>query len=99
MPVFIHVFAFAFAALAGPVLALASAKPVPGEIMLAIGPAAVLHEAVALSHSGRVLGPELARFGVLVQSDQTNFAPVLLENGDWFVVDGRRIAAICGVDI
>lgn len=99
MPVLAYILAAAFVLLAGPLLALATAKPVPGEIMLAIGPVGVLQQTVVPAAGGRVVGPELARFGALVHAEHAEFAPALLEHGAWFVVDGRRIAEFCGVEI
>ncbi len=99
MPYFAYLIAALMVLFAGPLLALASARPVPGEVMLAIGPRAVLQHAAVPAAGGHLVGPELARFGAFVQSDQAGFAAALKKHGAWFVVDGRRIAAFCGVDL
>ncbi len=99
MPILSYIMAFALVAFSGPLLALAAADPVPGEIMLVIGPSASVQPAVITAAGGHLIGPELARFGALAQSDLAEFSHVLVEQGAWFVVDGRRIAAFCGVEI
>lgn len=84
--------------LAGPLLALAVSKPVPGEIMRVIGPDLSAQQATIRNAGGQMVGPEMARFGALVLSENDNFAATVLEAGAWFVVDGRPMALLCGVD-
>ena len=95
----IYFFAVVFTGSAGPLLALAAAKPQRGEIMLVIGPDAVAVQTAVLNAGGRVIGPQVARFGVLALSAEEAFATTLLEEGAWFVVDGRRIAFLCGIEV
>ncbi|WP_299778842.1 hypothetical protein [uncultured Roseobacter sp.] len=82
----------------GPLLALAAAKPVPGEVVLVIGPGWAERHDMIVASGGRVLGPIEARFGVFAFSEEHDFAASLLAHGAWFVVDGRRAAFLCGVE-
>ncbi|MEO0945436.1 MAG: hypothetical protein AAFY06_11425 [Pseudomonadota bacterium] len=85
--------------LTGPVLALMTSEPRTGEIMLVIGPDPVAHQAAVRKAGGRVIGPDLARFGVLALAESDAFAAELVAQGAWLVVDGRRVAALCGIKI
>lgn len=91
--------AILLASLAGPLLALVSAKPVEGEIMLVIGPSASLQPQVVEAAGARLVGPQIAPFGVLVQPAAAMRPDALLEGGAWLVVDGRYLAKPCGVPI
>lgn len=93
-----YCFALISVLLAGPLLALATSKPVPGEIMLVIGPDPSAQYAMVKEAGGRPLGPEIARFGLLVISENEDFATSLMQEGAWFVVDGRQMALLCGVE-
>lgn len=83
---------------AGPLLALAASKPVPGEVVLVIGPGVTERHVMIAAAGGRLLGPAEARFGVLALSEKDDFAASLMAQGAWFVVDGRRVAFLCGVE-
>ena len=98
MPLITYGLALISLLFAGPLLALAASKPVPGEAVLVIGPGTAARAEMIEAAGGRVRGPEDARFGALALSDNDDFAAALLERGAWFVVDGRRVAFLCGVD-
>ncbi|GFE49738.1 hypothetical protein So717_14910 [Roseobacter cerasinus] len=87
------------ASLAGPLLALATAEPVEGEIMLVIGPSASLQPEVIEASGARLVGPQVAPFGALVQPAEATRPDALLHSGAWLVVDGRYLAILCGVPI
>lgn len=88
-----------FVLLAGPFLALAGSKPMPGEVMLVIGPGSTARQEMIQETGGRVIGPEMAHFGAFALSEREDFASALLEQGAWFVIDGRQVAFLCGVDV
>jgi hypothetical protein len=84
--------------LLGPLLALATARPQAGEIVLVVGPDHAALQAAVEGAGGRLVGPDFARFGVLAYSENAQFAETLLEVGAWFVLDGRPVALFCGMD-
>lgn len=90
---------FVLVGLTGPVFALANAKPQVGEIVLVVGPDPAAHHISVHEIGGRVLGPEYSRFGVFAISEEPGFAAALLAQGVWIVLDGRRMAALCGIEI
>ncbi|MDW3183269.1 MAG: hypothetical protein R8F89_14905 [Roseobacter sp.] len=98
MPLITYALALISLLFAGPLLALAASKPVPGEVVLVIGPGSAERQVMIAAAGGRVLGPAEARFGVLALSEEDGFAASLLAQGAWFVVDGRRVAFLCGVE-
>ena len=83
--------------LMGPLLALATARPQAGEIVLVVGPDHAALQSAVESAGGRLVGPDIARFGVLAHSENGQFAEMLLEVGAWFVLDGRTVALFCGM--
>jgi len=87
-----------FIGLIGPILALATAKPQAGEILLVVGPDPVFLQAAVVNAGGRLIGPELARFGMLVIAESEQFTSEILKQGAWIILDGRRLAHICGVE-
>lgn len=98
MPLITYGLALISLLFAGPLLALAASKPVPGEAVLVISPGAAERHIMIAAAGGRVLGPAEARFGVLALSEEDDFVASLLAHGAWFVVDGRRVAFLCGVE-
>ncbi len=84
--------------LAGPVLALASAHPVGGDVMLVVAAPWTDRDALILSAGGAPVGPRSAPLGSLAVSDDGDFAAALMARGAWMVLDGRLLASICGVE-
>jgi hypothetical protein len=83
----------------GPVLALANAKPVPGEVTLVLAsPGAEISELVAES-GGRLVGPVTGFIGALAISTDPTFHSELKSNGAWFVFNGKQLAQLCGVSV
>ncbi len=84
------------ALLAGPAIVLASApvaRDAPVLVIAGWGGAAQAHVAAA---GGRVIGPARAPFGLIAASADPGFADALRARGAWAVLDGGRIAALCG---
>ena len=84
--------------IAGPLVVALSGAPQEDDLVLVLAPDAqgrahMIHEA-----GGRVIGPEQAIFGSFAVSDDPEFIPSLKASGAWFVVNGQRIAQLCGVD-
>ena len=84
-------------AIAGPVMALATAPRADGDVMLVIVPPWQDSGALLSALGGRPIGPERALFGILVQSDQPDLAHTAQAAGAWWVVPANALAAICGV--
>ncbi len=82
---------------AGPVMALATAPRADGDVMLVIVPPWLDSGAMVSALGGRVIGPERAPFGVLIQSDHPDLAHTAQAAGAWWVVPADALAAICGV--
>lgn len=89
-----------FTLLTGPVIVFASA-PVPaaanGAVLVVSGWGARAESMVAAA-GGQVYGPVRAPFGLLAFSDDPAFADRLRAAGAWAVLDGTRIANLCGAD-
>lgn len=88
-----------FALVTGPLVMLA-APPVAGDgpLLVVSGWGAGAERRIGAA-GGRVVGPLRAPLGVLATSDNPAFADNLRAAGAWAVLDGRRIAALCGADI
>lgn len=67
-----------------------------GKPVLIVAPAGAA-AVVARSAGGQVIGPEAAPFAVLAVFDAPPPRVDLVRLGAWVVIDGRRLAAICGV--
>lgn len=98
MPIAVYGAVFAISLLAGPVLAIANAEPIPGEISLVIGPPWRSLEALVTASDGKLIGPGANRYGALAVSDNPDFFDDLKASGAWFVLDGTRMAQLCGVE-
>ena len=92
------IFLVVFAGLVfGPLIALSSAPPVPGELMLIVHPDAERRAELVARANGRRIGPQDAYLAGFVVSDSPDFALNLKATGAWFIFDGRGIARLCGV--
>lgn len=98
MSFYLHGSVVAAACCVGPVLAFANAQPVPGDIMLVVVPPWRDSLHIVADSNGRPIGPMTSAFGTLALSDDPDFADYLRSNGAWFVVDGKSIASICGIE-
>lgn len=85
---------FALAVLAGPAVALVARPPADGGPFLVI---AAHPDATIVRAGGTRLSPLGAPLGALAASGDPGFARRLREGGAWLVLDGRVLAAICGV--
>ena len=92
------VFAFLAVVLSGPLFALAGARPDPTSVLLVVvspaGPGAV---DVIRAAGGVPIGPNRAPLASLAAPAAPDFALRLRDAGAWLVLDGQRLAAICGV--
>lgn len=87
-----------FSLVIGPLIVFASAPaPAGGPLLVLTGHGAGIAQIVARA-GGHVYGPVRAPLGVLAYSDDPAFADNLRAAGAWAVLDGRRIAALCGAD-
>lgn len=86
-----------FCVLAGPVLALMSSPPVSGQPVLVITApwGSTAEELIALA-GGVPVGPVSAPIAIMATSDEVAFVMRLKQAGAWLVLDGQRLAAICG---
>ena len=82
--------------LSGPLLALLAAPPGDGPILV-IAPGEAHREGMVRQAGGQVLGPVQGLLGTLAISQDPDFPKHLRDSGAWFVVDGRSVAALCGV--
>ena len=83
--------------LSGPVLAIASQPPASHGLVLVISPPCTDRDAPILAAGGRGLGTRVAAMGTLAQADNPDFAARLRADGPFLVLDGRALAALCGV--
>lgn len=96
----LYVLVAAAGLVSGPMIAFSSAPPVMGELVLIMGPDTTQREQLVHKAGGRVIGPKQAMFGSFAVSDDPKFAEKLTAfSGVWFVVDGRQIARLCGVEL
>lgn len=84
--------------LTGPILALLAA-PVGDGPVLVIAPGAAQRDAIVHHAGGHVIGPLRGVLGTLAISESSDFPQQLRANGAWFVGDGRKVAALCGVQL
>lgn len=80
--------------LAGPAALFAAPPASSGRPVLVIAPNP---EAVVSGAGGRPVALGRAPLGTLAASAAPDFVSRLRKNGAWFVLDGRALAAICGV--
>jgi hypothetical protein len=89
----------ALSAFAGPVLAIAAAAPVPGNVVLVVVPSGpVDRDALVRAAGGTPIGPSQAPLGGLAASDAPDLAERLYKQGAWLVLDAARLARICGLE-
>ena len=84
--------------IAGPLVVALSKVPEENDLVLVLAPDMKVRERMILEVGGRLIGPEQAVFGSFAVSDDPEFVPSLKASGAWFVVNGQRIALLCGVD-
>ena len=90
---------FLLSVLAGPVLALATAKPgASGPHLVIAWPWLDPAERVVAA-GGSLVGPVSAPFAVLATSDDPGFANALSRAPGVTVRNGRQLAALCGVPV
>lgn len=92
------VLAFGMTALSGPVLALAGAAPSGPLVVVVSAPGAEARDAMIRRAGGSPVGPVRTPFAGLAMSEAPGFAERLREAGAWIVLDGQRIAQICGLE-
>lgn len=97
MPVLVYGFLFLTAAFTGPVLAVANAQPVTGSVSLVIGSPWKSSMDIITETDGQLVGPYSLRIGALAASDDPEFINDLKSAGAWFILDGDRLAQMCGV--
>lgn len=84
-------------ALVGPALALVSSPAVPGEPVLVLTlPWNGSAEGLIEQSGGFALGPISVPLATLAMPEAPDFIQKLKSGGAWLVLDGRRLAAICG---
>lgn len=84
-------------ALGGPVAALLSLPAVDHGLVLVISPPWADRDGQIARAGGRGLGPGASLMGSLAQADSPGFGPRLRAAGPFLVLDGRRLASLCGV--
>ena len=91
-------FAFWAVVLSGPLLALASARPGPASLLLVVVPPAGPDAVAVIRAAGGVpVGPRQAPLAAFAAAPAPHFAERLRSQGAWMVLDGDRLAALCGV--
>lgn len=80
--------------LAGPVLAAMGGAPRAGDPVVVVGPDP---EAIVARAGGMALGPSRAPLGILAVAPDRGYADRLDAAGAWLVLDGRALAALCGI--
>lgn len=84
--------------ISGPLLAVLSEPPAHDGPVLVISLVPGLREQIIERAGGRIVGPQQAAFGSFATSNDPNFVQNLQASDVWFVVNGRRIAKLCGVE-
>ncbi|MEM7709531.1 MAG: hypothetical protein AAF264_02030 [Pseudomonadota bacterium] len=88
--------------LSGPLLAVASAGAPEGPILLIVAPPWLPVSEIAARAGARSIDPFDAPLGGLVTASgpaDPGLAEALSRAGAWAVLDGSRLAAICGVTL
>lgn len=93
-----HCFVLGAAFCAGPLLAVASAPAPDGGVVLVLSPPWAASEEIVHQSHGRLLGPDTGRFATFAVSEAPGFASRLKKHGAWFVLDGTKMAQLCGVE-
>ena len=89
---------FGLALMAGPVMLLAAPPAAAGGLVLVISPPWSGGAArIVVQSGGQLVGPDAAPFARFATSEGPKFDRKLREAGAWAVLDGTRLAAICGV--
>lgn len=89
---------FLLALVASPVVLVASSTPRDGIPVIVVGaPWGDRLETVISQAGGQILGPESAPFARIATSDTPEFFQRLRDAGAWAVLDGTRLATLCGV--
>lgn len=83
--------------LAGPLLTLAALPSASHGLVLVLSPPWTDREAPIARAGGHGLGTRISSLGTLAQADNAEFATRLRATGPFLVLDGRAIAALCGV--
>ncbi|MGH1368326.1 MAG: hypothetical protein ACRBCL_06885 [Maritimibacter sp.] len=83
--------------LALPVMIIAGTGPLPAGPVLVVSPWGAKAKSNIEMAGGRIIGPETAPFGIFAASDDPQFSTRLRASGAWAVLNGARLAAICGV--
>lgn len=84
--------------LALPIMIVASAGPFSGGPVLVVSPWGEATQANISQAGGRLIGPQSAPLGAFATSDDPDFPQRLKASGAWAVINGARLAAICGVE-
>lgn len=82
---------------ATPLALLSAAPPRAGAPVLVIAAPWRDAGAIIAAAGGAVLGPQTAPLATIATSDRPDFAARLRRSGAFAVLDGTRLAAICGV--
>lgn len=87
---------FVLAVFVGPLIVLASADAPKDAPLLVISGWGDTAEARIAAAGGEVVGPIRAPLGLFATSRDPKFPDALRAAGAWAVIDGGRIAALCG---
>jgi hypothetical protein len=90
--------ALAVTAMSGPVLAVAGAAPSGTLVLVVSAPGPGARDALIRSAGGRPVGPSQAALAGFATSRAPDFPRRLRDAGAWLVLDGARIARICGFE-
>lgn len=84
-------------ALAGPAMVLAAlANPAPGDLRFVLHPPWLDAADLVENAGGDVFGPERSLIGVFAVPNSADFDQKARRSGAWLLLDGRRLAQICG---
>lgn len=85
--------------LSGPLLAFVGQAPEDNAPVLVVAPPWRDVADVAQAAGGQLIGPTVAPMAVLAISKEKKFGNRVRRAGGWFVLDGRALAALCGVSL
>lgn len=88
---------FVLAAVSGPAIALVSAPPAEGALILVIAPPWVDVNDVVAAAQGELIGPTVAPMAAMAISAEPGFSERLADAGAWAMRDATAIATICGI--
>lgn len=86
------------AIIASPLIVVLSAKAPDSAPVLVIAPWGAATETQIVLAGGQLVGPLRAPLAALARSDNPDFGAALRLAGAWAVIDGGRIAALCGAE-